>query len=439
MAHDTPKITNAGELRQYQIDGANFLIEHDRALLADQMGLGKTVQAIAAANVLAPSNVLIICPASLKLNWRNEWKRFSTLKLSLGVADGQFWPDTSVVIINYDILGKHRARIRDRHWNIILLDEAHYAKTPKSQRTKEILGSKSQGISALWAPYKWAMTGTPVLNRPIEVWTLLHWLGAERLPDYFKFGMRYCNGHKVKFGHRVHWDFRGASKLDELRDWILRGVMLRRLKADVLKDLPEKQRQVVPFKISGEFERREKAVVGKDFESAIETMDGAVAKFTELAEIRQEIGIAKLPQVIEFIESALEQSDKIVLFAHHVAVVAELCKALRDYGVVTVIGGMTAEQKQASVDEFQKGAARVFVGNIQAAGVGLTLTAASHVIFVELSWVPGEMAQAEDRCHRFGQKNSVLVQYLVAEGTLEAAMAKALIRKEKIIKKTLDS
>lgn len=436
------------KLRPYQIEGALWLAKNPFALLADEMGLGKTIQVIAWANMVRPKNILIICPASLKINWCNEWAAHTTLNGLIGYVRGSKWPEgVSIVVINYDLLARHRVRLREELWDAIILDEAHYIKNATAQRTKEILGSKRMKIKAIPACQRIALTGTPMLNRPIEMYPLLRWLRSPNIgKNELEYAMKYCGAHLVDMGYGKQWDFRGASNLDGLRDEVLAPLMLRRDKVSVLQDLPDKVKQViaVDVKRTKHDESIKKEIDALDAMTAvspdeiINSLQSLVPDMTEMSTARLEEGLAKLPAVIEHLEDAISDGRKVVCFCHH----REVALALQThfaYKAVHVIGGMTAESKNDAVSCFQTSESKqLFIGNIQAAGVGITLTASSHVVFAELSWVPGEMLQAEDRCHRFGQKNSVLVQYLVVNNSLEAAMAKALVRKSKILSKVLD-
>lgn len=439
------KIKNAN-LRPYQIEGARFLERNKNALLADEMGLGKTVQVIAWLNSCVPqgltARVLIVCPASLKINWCKEWKDKALSDLSIDYAHGAYFPKTDIVVINYDILHKHRDALRAFTWDAVVLDEAHYIKSHDSRRTIELLGSRSKGIPAIKTRRRVALTGTPILNRPIELYTMLYWLGLD-MPARHEFALQYCGAKLVekyvRGGRRVKmWWYNGATNISELRQKYLAPIMLRRLKDDVLQDLPEKIKQVVELPNvktrlpvsrtfrSGETFEEVVAILQKEFPEAMDSIPTQ----------RKEEGLAKVPTIIEHLHDCLEVEEKVVCFCYHRDVVQALMEEFGD-DAVCVIGGMSAEAKDEAVEQFQKGTKRLFIGNITAAGVGLTLTASRLVVFAELSWVPGEIQQAEDRCHRFGQRDTVHVQYLVAHDSVEAFMAEILVRKNKILEKVL--
>lgn len=242
--------------------------------------------------------------------------------------------------------------------------------------------------------------------------------------------------------------------------------MIRRLKRDVLTELPPKRRSVIELPPNGcagaiaaehaAWDRTEARVQAAqaaaelakasddpaDYEAAVLRLREAVqAAFTEISLVRHDTAVAKVPAVIEHITDALESVDKLVLFSHHHDVSDAILAALTEAGIKAVMhrGDLSADAKQAAVDAFQTNpAVRVFLGSIQASGVGITLTAASHVIFAELDWVPGNVTQAEDRCHRIGQHDSVNVEHLVLDGSLDARMAHILVAKQTVIDQALD-
>jgi SWI/SNF-related matrix-associated actin-dependent regulator 1 of chromatin subfamily A len=427
----------------YQEEGILFASSRSSVLIADEMGLGKTIQALGFINVhwRRVETVLIVCPASLVINWQREIERWVVST------------DITYTIASYASLKKISL---EEVYDVAILDEAHYIKSPKAARTKLAYNIKCR--------QKIAMTGTPVLNKPIELWSILHWLAPKEWPNIHKFGIRYCAGHKKVIGSKIvkvqgqkqqvlkrAWDFTGSSNLDELREK-LKSLMVRRLKVDVLKDLPSKVRQIIELPAMGvnpDLMKRLREASLK-VEQLEETYINDVAKldeemellFSETSALRHEAGLAKAEMAVEVIHNMLTSVDKIVVFAHHRDVIDELSTGLSKHKVECVVihGGKTATQRQWAVDEFQNDPeVKVFIGQIQAAGTGLTLTASSHVVFVELDWTPGMMSQAEDRCHRIGQEDNVLVQHLVLEDSLDAKMAKTLVRKQAIVTRVLDA
>ena len=442
----------------YQRAGIAYAAARTGVLIADEMGLGKTIQAIGLANTDSTlQSILIICPASLRLNWLREWCKWDVHGRQAGIANGKL-PQTNVVIVNYDILKKHIVQLRTRSWDLLVVDEAHYAKNPKAQRTQLLLGKKdrdpAKAIPALTARRRVFLTGTPILNKPIEAWSLVNSLAPNEFSSWAHYAKRYCDGHKTQYG----WDVTGASNLLELQDHLRASIMVRRLKKDVLTELPPKRRQLLEFSGETEAVEREqlaythsqerlevlraavqlaKAQSDEEYDRAVQALrEGAGAAFTEMAKLRHATALAKVPYVIEHLTDALE-GGKVITFAHHKDVIAQIVEAFP--GCVSITGDTPMATRQAAVDRFQTDpTCTLIVGNLQAMGVGLTLTASAHVVFAELDWVPGVMSQAEDRAHRIGQLESVLVQHLVLEGSLDAVMAKRLMAKQEVIDRALD-
>ena len=257
------------------------------------------------------------------------------------------------------------------------------------------------------------------------------------------------------------WDFSGATNLDELQDTLRRTLMIRRLKQDVLKELPPKTRQIVVLQQNGATKQLQQeqpivtelqhlsavvdaaALLGDadEYANAVLALDNHFkASFELFSMVRHETALAKAPYAIQHIRDALEDNThKIVVFCHHQDVIDLVMEGLAEFGTVKVDGRDTMENRQASVDRFQQDpGCRVFVGNMMAAGTGLTLTAAAHVVFVELDWVPGVVEQASDRCHRIGQQHNVLIQHLVFENSIDLLLAETLVRKQQVIDRALD-
>lgn len=437
------------EYLPFQLAGIAYAQSRTATLIADEMGLGKTIEAIGLINADPSINsVLVICPASVKINWHRELERWLTRPLTVGIVNGKM-PDVDVRITNYEMLRKITLSPVD----LLIVDEAHYIKNPKAQRTK---------VVAQWATYakrKLLMTGSPIVNRPIELHSLLTILDPEGWP-FWTYAQRYCAAHKTKWG----WDFSGASNLPELQRRLRARIMVRRLKADVLSELPPKIRQLITLSPAGysailQAEADMQAGVDADIEKLemlrdlaemvgdTEAYDQAVrdlhsrhlVAFEEMSRVRHDTAVAKAPAVAEHVLGLLDSVDKVVVMAHHHDVVDILTEALAEYGVVSLTGRDNQADRQTSIDRFQDHPeVRVFVGSIQAAGIGITLTAASTVVFAELDWVPGNMSQAEDRCHRIGQTDSVLVQHVVLDGSIDARLAKTLVEKQAVITMAID-
>jgi len=323
-------------------------------------------------------------------------------------------------------------------------------KSRKAKRTKLAL--------SIQARTRLLLTGTPILNRPIELYTLLQFLDKERWSNWWKYANRYCGALKNRWG----LDVSGASNLDELQETLRATVMVRRLKKDVLKELPPKRRQVIEIQAEecagavrdeneawesqqGRLtELREAVELAKtenedEYAAAVNRLrEAAGVAFAEISRLRHETALAKVPYVIDHVEAVLETGQKVVVMAHHLDVIAAIVNHFGNKAV-KLTGDDSKEARQEAVDAFQnRDDIRVFVGSIKAAGVGLTLTAASTMVFAELDWVPGNVSQAEDRIHRIGQSESVLIQHIVLDESLDASMAKTLVAKQEVLDRALD-
>lgn len=454
------------EYLPYQKAGIAYASRRDRVLIADEMGLGKTIQAIGVINAdESIRRVLVICPASLRLNWKRELEKWLVDEFTIAVAEGKNCPASAdILIINYDICDRHAAVLRSGNWDLVIVDEAHYLKSPDAKRTVAILGREAnrkkeqEAVEPIPCRRLVLLTGTPIPNRPVEAWPLVRALGVEK--SFFAYAQRYCAAIQRRFG----WDFSGSSNLGELQDKLRAKAMVRRMKADVLKELPAKRRAVIELPAMGaKAEVKAEAEAWESAEAKMEALrtavelakasddpdvyrdavarlkEAATAAFTELSHLRKETALAKVPFVVEHLANCLEQGEKVVCFAHHKDVIAKIIERFDSKIVVSITGDTPMVARQAAVDRFQKDAScQLFIGNIQAAGVGLTLTASAHVVFAELDWVPGNVTQCEDRCHRIGQTDSVLVEHLVLEGSVDARMARTLIEKQAIISAALD-
>jgi SWI/SNF-related matrix-associated actin-dependent regulator 1 of chromatin subfamily A len=417
-------------LRPYQQAGVEELLakltanKAHGALLADDCGLGKSCQSIEVMNRLYENGLLespepkalIVCPASLCINWKRELAMWLRAPIDVEVRSYG------------EIVGGKQESPR---YKIAVFDESHYLKNPDAKRTKACM--------KLQADFRIFSTGTPILSRPMELYPILQALGIKM--SRVQYGVKFCAGRLVRVpirgghGYRKAWDFQGASNLDELNASLRSAVMVRRSKAEVLTELPPKVRQIIAMDFaSGESEAFRKHFASLD-EAADILKEAATIPFQEIAVERHNIALAKLPHVIKFIDDLLEEEEKLVVFAHH----RDVVKAIVDAGPdrVMLLGGMSKAQKDAAVQEFQHGKAHVFVGQMEAAGVGLTLTAAQTVVFAELDWTPGNVLQAEDRLHRIGQRDTVRVFHIVAENSIEARIVQKIVEKEAVIEEVV--
>jgi len=440
----------------FQKAGIEYSMSRKGVLLADEPGLGKTIQVLGLINQYPnTSNVIVVCPKSVLLNWKNEANKWLIKPFDIIVVDKKTIipksSESSLYIINYEQLGNHIDNINKILWDFVVLDEAHYIKSKKAIRSRNAKSIKGRKVLRL--------TGTPLLNRPAEIYNLIDDLDGINFSSFFRFAQRYCDANQTRFG----WDFSGASNLGELQEILREKVMVRRLKSEVLIDLPEKTRTIIELQAS---EKDIKALVKKEKEiaeqlqnelniakeelAAMKDKDGyteAVEKyrkaagitFTEIARMRYETAMAKTPYALDYVKELLESTNKIFLVAHHKDVINQLYNGLIDYNPVLLTGDTSTQDRQNAIDKFQNDVkCRVFIGSITAAGIGITLTAANFVVFVEFDWRPGILTQCEDRCHRVGQKDSVFIQHLVFDGSIDINMLKTIIKKQEVIDKTLD-
>lgn len=440
LGFQVPKATPSGldlgfldgmGLRPYQVEGIERMAGELglTGYFGDEMGLGKTAQAICSVRARGKAALpcLAVCPGSLKANWEREigiWFPDASVQVLRGRAkkDSSFTADADFTVINYDILASWAPLLAGRHKTIIL-DECHRIKDPKAQ------WSKAAMKLAMKCANRICLSGTPITSRPMDFFNTLKIIAPSIFPNRLKFGMRYC-GPQPNPWARCGYDFKGASNMEELNK-LAKSFMIRRLKKDVLKDLPEKRRIVIPVEIDlrayGKVERAAMAM-GMDGESA----------FAGIEMCKQAARDGKMEAVIEFIRDFLESGRKLVVFATHTATLDRLENEFPD--CARIDGKVPTEKRGAIVDRFQKApACRLFIGNLQAAGTGLTLTAASSTLTIELGWVPGDHAQAEDRVHRLGQAaDSVEAYYMVAQGTIEEAIMNVLDSKKDDISQVVD-
>lgn len=431
----------------HQVSGIEFLMrprEVRGALLADDMGLGKTRQAIIAAHEAHPTGeILVICPAGLKLNWEREIRLALGHEVDVSVV-GRAFRRARWTIVNYDLLRKHRQALLAAAWACLILDEAHYIKNLRSQRSLLVLGGERRarrktarslpsgrirGIAER-AERVYLLTGTPITNRPLDLFALLRAIRHPLGDDQLAFALRYCAAFQSAFG----WDMNGASNLDELHEK-LADVLLRRKKSAVL-DLPPKLRTYMPVEVDLAAYRK----VWLDYVARLAKRKRVPRKtlLAEVAKLRHAAAIAKIPAAIALAESILDAGEKVVLFACHQVVINAIVSHFGP-SCVRVTGAESASQRQQAVDDFQVDPGiRVFAGNLQAAGIGVSLTAATQVVFVDYSFVPAEHLQAEDRPYRIGQRNAVTVTYLSAVGTLDEEIERLLAQKLGVVAQAID-
>jgi len=476
----------AFKLKDYQSEGVAWLEKtNGTGILADEMGLGKTVQIMAYAHKNNMFPMLVVLPNTLKFNWRNEIIAMTGLTYRINIIGKSYskkqtairaaknpnvvyskipTPGCDIYVINYDILNTNCEKIEKLGIKFMVCDESHKCKNPNAKRTQamqrlatgsyEIKEKKirrtinvGRGVDAVTL-----MTGTPIINRPIELWTSVKTV-ASWVPNFSKFtnfAYGFCGATKGSHG----WDFSGSNNEELLNSLLTKHCMLRRLKVDVLTELPPKTYRVIPLDFDrAEYDRVEQAFHGVDWKGGVEAMlrmgvnaPTSDERIVAIQKLREIAGAAKLASAVEWIQDFTEQGEKLVVFAHNRTVIEtikiELEKDEAYRGNIGVIyGGVTDEDRAAAVASFQNDPAmRVIIVGIQAGGFGLTLTAASSVAFIQLPWSPAEIAQCGDRIHRVGQTaNQVTIYSLVAEGTIDETMAGMLINKGVVIDAVMDA
>jgi SWI/SNF-related matrix-associated actin-dependent regulator 1 of chromatin subfamily A len=419
----------------YQVEGIEFLVNTKQAYLTDEMGLGKTIQVIGFTNLMTPNKILVICPASLKLNWVREFERFSTQNYTAQIIHSNATTPSrtaGLIVVSYDTLRNGVDKYMDLPFDLIVLDESHYIKNSDALRTRAVV--------QLQAPWKIALTGTPILNRPAEIFATVNWLRPNLLGSHIAFLQRHCSEHIYNpYTGNMMESWRGAHHVEELRDKLYSTLMLRRRKVDVLPQLPDKTRQVIEVEgLSREASEKHKRIMEEfkqvgDLIEALQSKQLLSADFLhQLSLERHKTALEKVSPCALYITELLESRDKIVVFAHHRDVIQTLQQYLvkKKIGVVTFTGESSDNEKNQAVQSFQHNAeVQVFIGSIRAAGTGITLTRADIVLFLELDYTPAIMLQAEDRLHRIGQKNHVLVQYFVFKNGIDAMIVRMLIKK----------
>lgn len=468
------KITTISNLQlkpyPYQIEGVNFIeSKNGRALIADEMGLGKTIQALMWLQhheEIRPA--LIICPASLKINWQRESLKWAP-NSSPEILSGTFPYKTygNILIINYDILSDWLEELKSKNFLAIIVDEAQKIKNNNAKRTKAFK-RLIKGV-----PHLIGLTGTPIENKPAEIYNIVHSINSNIFPNFIDFITEFCGAKRGFYG----WEYGKPTNTKRLHKILTSSVMIRRKKADVLKDLPPKQIVKVPieidnakeyFKAEEEFIRfvQEKFTINlndevkeelKNFakENKIDVSEElteneisflaankiqrvtAAPFLTQIESLKQLSVKGKMKLIIEWIETFLESGEKLIVFAIHKKVINTLMDHFK--GSVKIDGSCSPKQKQDAMDKFQGNSKiQLLIGNINAAGVGITLTASSNAAIIEFPWNPSDIMQAEDRIHRITQTKQVTIWKLVSVNTIEERILNILSKKEQNISKILD-
>lgn len=439
----------------HQESGVKFLVARDGCILADSMGLGKTYQSIIAALEVKAKRVLIVCPSAVKIGWQREISCFGE---ESSIIDGKVWNPAKFTIINFDILQNFHTlnelrnqkyvedgniihdEILNEHFDLVIVDEAHNLKNNKSIRGKIML----EICVKFNNPKVWLLSGTPVANRPMDFYNLLRLIKNPIVDNYKHYVQRYCEGKmfykKLKNGKTKQiWLTNGASNLQELGTRT-RNSLLRRLKEKVL-DMPKKTITPVFHELTAS-QKVEYDDIWEEYllERKAKKKKGSVDKdLVELILLRQYIANQAIEKTIEMVENAIDSGSKVIVFTNFQE---EQDILVKHFGKLCVKhnGKMNGKNKQISVDRFQQDEkVKVFIGNIKSAGVGITLTAATTVIFNSLDWVPGNILQAIDRAYRIGQLNNVSVYFNLFNNTVDERVWKTLFSKTDVIETILNS
>ena len=427
-------------LYDFQKEGVNFVLErHGRALIGDEMGVGKTIQAIIAASVYMDEwPVLVICPASIKLIWRDEFLRWAPVdRHEIYLLESKKPPKSSarVWIASYSLASSQSSLIASQSFKVIIADECHYLKNFAAQRTKNLVPILQRATRAL------LLSGTPVISRPSELFTLLQALRPDIFRNFKEFANRYCNPQHIM--NRL--DYSGNSNIKELHVLLSNTVMIRRLKSDVLTQLPPKLRQKIEIQVSVEHCKKIRKIYAELRENKNNPGGSGLTSAQVNSFISEAYALtakAKAKGVAEYIAYLMQNECKFLVFGHHLEMLdcieEQVVKHKVEY--IRIDGSVSMEKRNQAVNEFQQNnKCMVAILSILAAGVGLTLTAAFTVVIAEMAWSPGVMIQAEDRVHRIGQKRSVNIHYLFGPATLDEYIWPKIQDKLNVITDALDN
>jgi len=509
MAHDADIGVPSPEGLDYapfQRAGISYALQRKDTLIADPPGTGKTIQAIGINNAIGARNVLVLCPAYLKLNWKREYERWDTHGRSVGIVttvqqdkldkDGNVmrkeskikgrlgakiketvlvYPDTDVVIINDALMERCQQYIKNKMWDSFIADECEAYKNPKAARSQQVWGGGygKKRIPPVASKRRTFLTGTPLNKNPLDMWVYCKHFDPRGLGSNWRTYMfRYCDAYESDFG----LDVTGSSNLEELNFKMREAFMVRRDKIDIMHELPPKRREIIMLADDGILDKvnREvnkiadlldefKEMVGAiDLDDQQETLDAMLtlfpedlegksyaeiaglmtnkqaAAFDEISLVRKALAVAKVPMVKEHVSKLVEFGEKVIVFAHHNDVADALRKHFPDFAFIS--GKVPAMKRQAQVDRLQDDPdCPGIICTIGSGGVGFTMTAARYVVFSEMTWLPTQMEQAEDRAWRWGQDNNVVAQYLVVNGSLDARFMELLVERMDIIERALSA
>ncbi len=444
-------------LYPYQQEGVDWLLKKPRAMLCDEQGLGKTIQAIVLADRVHADQVLVICPTVVLWNWAREFSVWSPERhvQILSKTDDRIDPFANVVITTHGLMITPfiRAQLLGQRWGLTVLDEAHFFRTPEAQRTQGFYGKHGKTTPTIvdQSNRVIALTGTPMPNDTSELWTHLWGLRPDLVTfkpskhpvTWDKFRELFCMLRPGAFQIKVI----GNKNLKTLLP-IMGQVMLRRTTAEVLKDLPPIRYEMFslrPVELPELVQELSEYLRPRILRDLQRTPRGRrrvlhnLRNDTQFAEFRRLCGLAKVKPIVELLQMELSVTDeKVIIFAHHTDVVKGIADGLQEFGVMTITGATSPKLRQKAVDYFQiDPTTRVIVANLVAGGVGVTLTAGCKVNLAEMSYVPGENAQAVKRAHRIGQLERVHVRCFSLAGTPDESIVDTLRLKTQMIREVL--
>lgn len=438
------------EFMPYQRAGISYALRRNNCIIGDEPGLGKTIQAIGLANAIDARRVLVLCPASIRLNWRREifdWSTLRNVKAQpvLKGADGVN-PSANYTICSYDLTrnkGIHAA-LSATDWDLIVCDEGHYLKTPEAQRTRAMFGGGERGSffyeNGLDRKAKRiiSLTGTPLPNRPREAYTLARGLNWEAIDYLSQDAFLYRFNPSVQFGDH---NKEAKGRLPELNARLRCNMMVRRLKKDVLPQLPDKRYEMTYIEPDGAIKEvlAREALIDfnpRDLFNPDFTLDG-----TPISTLRREMGEAMVARVVEYVRYLLDvvELPKIILYAHHRSVINALTSSLEEYGICLHRGGMSTPAKEQAKIDFVEGRPRIFLGQLDTMeGVDGLQHVCGDVVFAEPAWTPGRNEQCVDRAHRIGQHDNVVAHFLLVEGSFNEKVLNLVLSKAGDIHESLD-
>lgn len=431
------------KLLEFQKQGIAQILKKRNTLLADEMGLGKTIQAIGAINRWQGMNkILIICPASVKLNWLRElniWlTKYYDIKMIFGKKNLTIVElnNSEIIIMNYDLVDSYKHLLQKINWDLKIVDECQYLTGMDSQRTNAVL--------KIWSRKNIFLSGTPA-EKPIEFWPILNHLCPEKFSHFWTFAKRYCDPRMMKNAHIDidEWNLNGAENLSELRKKLYASIMIRRKKEDVLNELQSKKRTMhyLPDTCFEKYSKYERKLLGGTYNAIIKRIQNkGIAINENLATIRKEVGIKKVPRIINMLEMYARQHFKVLCYVYHTDVLNMLKAHFKDR-CVTINGTTRLEERELRKERFKNDSTcSIYIGQIIAMCIGTDgLQDITNVgVFGELDWSFKRILQAEDRIHRFGQKDQAEYHYLILKNSLEDHILRVLEGKKRNYNEMLD-